>query len=136
MSGVESLVYGSSGSGGAKLPSNLLHLSGTIRDEVVDWGAGATAVVVWEATVASTAIASDTQICEGLYATPTGLSWTDGTNPAVYVCAWDAGDVLVIVLTTTAGGKMKLGMLIEQVIDILSNRYLHTENYTNLDNYA
>lgn len=134
MSGVESLVYGSSGSGGAKLPSTLLHLSGAIRDDAVDWSAGATCVAVLEMSAANPV--SDTQISGGLWATVTGLELRDGTNVAEYACTWDAGDTLVVVFTTTADGKMKLGLLIEQIINLLSARYLHTENYINLENYV
>jgi hypothetical protein len=137
MSGISSLIYGSGGggSGGAKLPSNLLHFSGTIRNDAVNWSAGATLVTVWTPSVASISISTDTQISGGLYATATGLKFTDGTNTVEYACTWSIGDVLTIVLNTTVAGKMKLGMLIEQVVSLLSDHYLNTNNYTNLENY-
>lgn len=112
MSGVTSLVYGSGrGSGGAKLPSNLLHLSGSIKDESVDWGAGATCIAVLKMNVDSTDVTEDIQVSGGLYATATGLSFTDGTNTAIYRCTWSAGDTLSVILNTTAEGKMKLGVI-------------------------
>lgn len=117
MSGVSSPVYGSGGgSGGAKLPSTLFHLSGTIRDEAVDWEAGATCVAVVKMSAANPV--SDTQISGGLYATATGLSFTDGTNTAQYSCTWSAGDTISVVLKTSLLGKMQLGLLKEVSVSL------------------
>ncbi len=100
------------GSGGAKLPSNLLHLSGTIRDEAVDWSAGATCVAVVEMSGANSV--SDTQISGGLWATATGLEFRDGSgHVAKYPHIWADGDTLVPCLAITAEGKMKLGLMRE-----------------------
>ena len=120
MSGISSLIYGSGGggSGGAKLPSNLLHFSGTIRNKPVNWSAGATLVTVWTPSVASTAISADTQISGGLYATATGLSFTDGTNIAHYACTWSAGDTISVVLKTSPLRKMQLGLLKEVSVSL------------------
>ena len=98
------------GSGGVKLPRNILHLSGGIKDEAVDWEAGATCIAVLEMNVDSTDVTEDTQISGGLYATATGLEFTDGTNTATYACTWSAGDTLSAVLSVTSEGKMKLGI--------------------------
>ncbi len=110
MSGIASLVYGSGGgSGGAKLPSTLLHLSGTLRDEAVDWSAGATCVAVLEMSAANPV--SDTQISGGLWATATGFEFRDGTNVAVLETAWGEGDAVVLALMVD-GNLMRLGRLV------------------------
>lgn len=110
MSGVESLVYGSSGSGGAKLPFNLLHLSGSIKDEAVDWDAGATCIAVLEMNVDSTAVADDIQISGGLWATATGFEFRDGTNVAVLAANFGDGDTINLALEISSGA-MRLGRL-------------------------
>lgn len=89
--------------GGAALPSTLLTLSG-----VVDWGAGATCVAVLDAKVDSTAVTEDTQISGGLWATATGLRFTDGTNVCLLPCSWAAGDRLIVLLTVYADVTMAL----------------------------
>lgn len=110
MIGVSSLVYGSGGgSGGAKLPSNVLNLSGTIRNDPVNWLAGATCVAVLEMTAANPV--SDTQISGGLWATADGLEFRDGTNVAVSEMVWMADDDVVAILEVSADGAMRLGRL-------------------------
>ena len=122
--------------GGAKLPSTVAYFAGELRNEPVDWSVGPkTLVVVLE--MASANPGTPTQISGGLWATADGLELRDGSgNVAEYACTWNIGDALIVALTITAEGKMKLGLLIEQVINLLSARYLHTENYINLENYA
>lgn len=92
--------------GGQSLPSTLLHLSGTIRDEAVDWAAGATCVAIVMMAVGSSAVTTDTQISGGLWATATGLKFTDGANVSPLPCTWAAGDKLVIALEIVASGTM------------------------------
>lgn len=128
----EFLAYGSLGS---SIPAEVLYFSGVIRDDAVNWSNGATCIAVLEMNVDSSAVTVDTQISGGLYATATGLEFQDGTNTATYDCTWSAGETLSVVLSVTLGGKMKLGLLVEQAIDLLAGRYLNTENYIDVGNY-
>lgn len=94
------------GYGGAKLPSNLLHLSGTIRDEVVDWSVAPKTLVVKLDMMAAN---PETPVKLGgdsscLSATADGFEVTDGTNTAVLTTTWGSGDRPVIGLRTETDG--------------------------------
>ena len=110
MSDVSSPVYGSGGgSGSAKLPSSVAYFAGEVRNNPIDWGNGGVLAVVWEPSVASTEITEDTQISGGLWATDTGLEFTDdAAHKTHWNCTWSASEAVIATVEVSALGLMRL----------------------------
>lgn len=97
-------VFRSLWAGSAKLPPSVAYFAGEIRNNPIDWNDGGVLVVVWNPSVASTTITTDTQISGGLWATDTGLEFRDGMNTAALPATWAAGDRLIVALRTETDG--------------------------------